>query len=112
MKQFITTAFFNPRLSTFMLAAQRTASQNALYSLAAMRGFSTINKGHGYNDEEINQREEVKNRILERERQHFATLSDKEKQYYQAYRLSLIKSLEESWKDKNNWWNKVGTMTE
>ncbi len=56
MKQFITTAFFNPRLSTFLLSAQRTTSQN--FSMMAMRGFSSgINKGHGYNDEEVYQNE-------------------------------------------------------
>jgi hypothetical protein len=47
-----------------------------------MRGFATINKGHGYNDEEVQEKAEIKNRILERERQHFATLSEKEKQYF------------------------------
>ena len=53
----------------------------------------------------------MKNKILERERQHFNSLSDKEKHYYQAFRLSLIKSMEETWNDKNNWWNRVQTMT-
>jgi len=81
-------------------------------NILAMRAFSTsINKGHGYNDEEIKVNEELKAKILERERQHFATLSEKEKQYYQAFRLSLIKSMEESWNDKNNWWNRVQTMS-
>ena len=53
----------------------------------------------------------MKNKLLERERQHFNSLSDKEKHYYQAFRLSLIKSMEETWNDKNNWWNRVQTMT-
>ena len=78
-----------------------------------VRVFSSgINKGHGYNDEEIQMREEVKNRVLERERSYFNSLSEKEKQYYQAFRLSLVKSIEETWREKNNWWNKVQTMSQ
>lgn len=50
--------------------------------------------------------------MLERERAHFDSLSDKERQYYQAFRLSLVKSIEETWRDKNNWWNRVQTMTQ
>ncbi len=53
-----------------------------------------------------------KDAFLEREKAHFNSLSDKEKQYYQALRLSLIKTVEESWKDKSNWWNKVETMSQ
>jgi hypothetical protein len=49
---------------------------------------------------------------LEKERALFNSLSDKEKQYYQAQRLALIKSMEESWRDGKNWWNKINTMTD
>jgi hypothetical protein len=45
--------------------------------------------------------------MIERERAHFNSLSEKDKHYYQAFRLSLIKSIEESWADKNTWWNKL-----
>ena len=90
------------------LTSRFVLQQQQQRCMLAMRGFSSqINKGHGYNDEEIKVNEELKNKIIDRERQHFASLSDKEKQYYQAFRLSLIKSMEESWKDKNNWWNRV-----
>jgi hypothetical protein len=78
-----------------------------------MRGFSSgINPGHGYNDEEIKVNEQHKTQMIEAERKHFESLSDKEKTYYKAFRLSLIKSMEETWSDKTNWWNRVQTMTE
>ena len=80
---------------------------------ASMRKFSSgINKGHNYNDEGIPVDEELKKRIIEREKALFNSLSEKEQQYYQAYRLSLVKTMEESWKDNKNWWNKITTMTE
>lgn len=47
-----------------------------------------------------------------KERAHFESLSDKEKTYYQAYRLALMKKVEQSWTDKNNWWNKIAQMKE
>lgn len=50
--------------------------------------------------------------MLEAERKHFDSLSEKEKVYYQALRLSLIKSMQESWNDKTNWWNRVKSMTQ
>ena len=81
--------------------------------MLAMRGFSSgINPGHGYNDEEIKVNEQHKTQMIEAERKHFESLSDKEKTYYKAFRLSLIKSMEETWSDKTNWWNRVQTMTE
>jgi hypothetical protein len=55
--------------------------------------------------------EEVKQRILEKERAHFNSLPEKDRLYYQAFRQALIKSTEESWNDKNNWWNKISTMS-
>jgi hypothetical protein len=80
---------------------------------ASMRTFSSgINKGHNYQDEGIPVDEELKKRIIEREKALFNSLSEKEQQYYQAYRLSLVKTMEESWKDNKNWWNKITTMTE
>lgn len=78
-----------------------------------MRGFgSGINPGHGYNDEEIKVNEQQKNQMFEAERKHFESLSENEKTYYKAFRLSLVKSMEETWSDKTNWWNRVQTMTE
>ena len=81
--------------------------------MLAMRAFgSGINPGHGYNDEEVKINEQQKNKMFEAERKHFESLSDKEKAYYKAFRMSLIKSMEETWSDKTNWWNRVQTMTE
>ena len=78
-----------------------------------MRGFgSGINPGHGYNDEEIKVNEKQKTQMIEAERKHFESLSEKEKTYYKAFRMSLIKSMEETWSGKTNWWNRVQTMTE
>ena len=100
------------QVATNMFLISRSVLQQQQRCLLGMRGFSSsINKGHGYNDEEIQVDEKMKNKLLERERQHFNSLSDKEKHYYQAFRLSLIKSMEETWNDKNNWWNRVQTMT-
>jgi hypothetical protein len=81
-----------------------------------LRTFSSTsppnNKGHPYNDETVNFDEATKQRMLEKERALFNSLSDKEKQYYQAQRLALVKSMEEAWKDNKNWWNKIHTMTD
>ena len=85
----------------------------SLLSGTAFRPFSTgINKGHSYDDENIKLDEAAKQRMIEREKAVFNSLSEKEKQYYQAYRLSLIKSMEEAFNDNKNWWNKIATMTD
>ena len=99
MKQFATALFSNNQK---MLAMQRQRC------MIAMRGFASgVNPGHGYNDEEIKVDEQKRQKLIEAERKHFESLSDKEKTYYQAFRLSLIKSMEETWSDKTNWWNRV-----
>ena len=51
--------------------------------------------------------EQKREAFLQKERAHFESLSDKEKVFYKAYRFALLKKVEESWVDKNNWWNKV-----
>ena len=91
-----------------------THVHRTLTSSLMMRGFSSsgINKGHNYNDETVDFDENIKKRIIEREKAVYDSLSEKEKQYFQAYRLSLVKTMEESWKDNKNWWNKIATMTD
>ena len=87
----------------------------SLFSSMPLRMFSSSppnNKGHPYNDEQVNFDEATKQRMLERERAVYNSLPEKEKQYFQAYRLALVKSMEESWNDPKNWWNKFSTMTD
>ena len=74
----------------------------------SMRGFSTNNNNK---DESGLSFEEQRKQVLERERKVFESLSEKDKQYYQAFRLSLIKSIEENWNSSGTWWSKVKTMT-
>ena len=97
----------------FALVQPRSFAHVQRSLLMPMRMFSSgINKGHNYNDDQVKFDEAAKQRILEREKAVFNSLSEKEKQYFQAYRLSLIKSMEESWKDNKNWWNRITTMTD
>ena len=83
-----------------------------------MRLFSTKppvppnDKGHPYNDEFVEYDKELKKQVLEREHAHYNSLSEKEKQYFQASRLALVKSMEEAFNDQKNWWNKITTMTD
>jgi len=100
-------------LLPFPRAAAATTSLRLFSSINNNNSGSGINPGHPYNVNEVAHTDEAtKQRILAREKQAFESLSEKEKLHYQAFRLSLIKSMEESWKDKNNWWNKVATMTD
>ena len=77
----------------------------------AARCFSKSGHNNGEYFEETEQEMKSRKEMIERERAHFDSLSDKDKHYYQAFRLSLVKSIEESWSDKNNWWNKLQTLT-
>lgn len=90
------------QLSLFNRLAQLHTTQRQLF-FSAQRVFSTVPPS----DEE-KRREE----FLKKERAHFESLSDRDKAYYQAFRLSLMKSMEEQWKDGNNWWNKIAQMKE
>jgi hypothetical protein len=54
--------------------------------------------------------EQAKAKIIAQEKQFFESLPEKDKQFYKGFRLSFTKSLEESWNDKNNWWNRLATM--
>lgn len=90
-------------MNRLCLTSAHSVNSTRSWTVLASRGFSNINK----DDEEKATKE-----FLERERKHFESLPDKEKHYYQAFRLALIKSVEENWRDKNNWWNKVQTMTQ
>ena len=75
-----------------------------------LRIFSTSNNNNGIRTPE--EFEETRKEILAKERAHFESLSEKDKAYFQAYRLSLIKSMEAAWADKTNWFNKVQEMTQ
>lgn len=65
--------------------------------------FSTAN-----NNTDIEAKKEA---FLAKERAHFESLPDKDKKYYQAFRLALIKRVEESWADEKNWWNRISNMS-
>ncbi len=93
MKQLIKNAF-----SVRAMPAQRWQ---------AIRCFSKSGHNDGEYFEETEQDMKARKDMIERERAHFNSLSEKDKHYYQAFRLSLIKSIEESWADKNTWWNKL-----
>jgi len=51
-------------------------------------------------------------RVIEKEKQVMANLSEKDRLYYEANRLAITKSTEEYFKDKNAWWNKITAMNE
>ena len=66
------------------------------------------------NNNTSNESEDVisaRNKVLDQEKAYFNSLSEKEKKFYQAYRISLVKSINESWNDPKAWWNKVKTLT-
>ena len=55
---------------------------------------------------------ETQARFIEKEKKLQESLSEKDRLYYEANRLAVLKSFDEGFKDKNTWWNKLSTMTE
>lgn len=82
---------------------------SSLYQRAAFSTNNNDNKTDKDKAQELFQNAEKK--MLENEAKIRESLSEKERQYYSAYRLAILKHMDDAIADKTNWWNKVKEMT-